>query len=576
MRPQDSKQSGFALPTIIVIVMVLMIVGLALIQSVSSIRTSLEDQYYNRLAKEAAEAGIIAANHCLSANNFTQTWGPAVSKPSLTQSTSCTGTALTPAVTSLYKGGNIRSTFQIDDLEVRDDGAIIIASKGKIDIMRGSSSTVARSYNITMKQLVDWKMLEASKSASGTYKTCAVVTGELYCWGKNSSYNGENFSGQLGDGTTQDSTQPVKVSQQAGVLAGKFVTDVFSAQFHNCALASGKVYCWGQNDDGQLGNGTNTDSTVPVEVGGVLAGKIVTDIGGSGNTSCAIAEGKIYCWGRNDRGTVGNDLNGSADVLSPLAVSTTNLGASYTATKLSTSGSRSFNMCAIVSGKAWCWGPNEVGQVGNGTNDTSTKTSGMGANPVRVPTKVVDTGALSGKTVTAISQDGYYNGNYTSAPPTAYAHVCAVASNAVYCWGEGANGQLGRNSNSYSTVPVSVVGVMNSKVAQDIAVGLRHSCALASSHVYCWGSDSDGQLGDGNPGGSSLTPNVVAEQAGVLQGKTVTAIGGGANRGCAIADYRSYCWGRNDVGQIGDGTLIDRAVPTESIFLRPQSPAFIF
>lgn len=73
-----------------------------------------------------------------------------------------------------------------------------------------------------------------------------------------------------------------------------------------------------------------------------------------------------------------------------------------------------------------------------------------------------------------------------------------------------------------------------------------------------------------------MVPVAVSELAGALLGKTVTAVGGGSNRGCAIADLQSYCWGLNTDGQIGDGTQTNRNVPTESIFLRPKAPVFIF
>lgn len=558
----NRNQRGFALPTVMLIAVILTILGLTLVQSVSSIRTSLDDQYYNRLAKESAEAGIVAANYCLMNNSFIQTWGPAASKPNLTQNTTCTGATRNPAVTSLQTGSNIRTTFTIGDLETRDDGAIIVAVTGRAEVLRGTSNTVARTYTTTLKQLVNWNQFKASQSASGTSRTCSIVSNELYCWGLNTY-------GQLGNSTNIDSfDKAVKVTQETGMLAGKVVENMFAAQYHNCALAAGKVYCWGYNNAGQLGNGTTVNSNKPVLVGGALSDKIVTAIGGTGDISCAIAEGKIYCWGENSRGTVGNNDPSGTDVSTPTLVSTINLGAGYTATKLSTSGSRSQNMCAIVDGKAWCWGGNEAGQIGNGV------TGGI----VRAPTKVVDTGVLAGKTVTSISQDGYPTG-LNPAPDQIYPHVCAVADSQVFCWGENEAGQLGVGNTNDSNTPVAVLGVLNNKVIQDVNVGIRHSCALANSRIYCWGSNNYGQLGDGQAMTATTrrtTPDLIAEDAGVLQGKTITAIGGGANRGCAIADFRSYCWGLGTDGQIGDGYRITRNRPTEATFLRPQVPSFIF
>lgn len=564
-RTHTTNTRGFTLPVILLVSVGLMIVGLSLIQSTSSVRDSLDYQYQQRINSEAAEAGTIYANYCLSANNFTQTWGPTNGKPNLTQYTDCNGTTLSYAPAYLLQNGTRRTGFSIGDLTVRSDGAIIFPSTGTYQQTRGSSSLLANSATSVRKQVVEWKVYQPSVSSSGTNKTCAIVSNELYCWGLNSNDGGEDFSGNLGDGTTNDSLVPVKVKQDVGVLAGKVVNDVFSAQYHSCALAAGKVYCWGKNTNGQLGNGTTTDSYVPVEVTGALSGKTVTAIGGSGNTSCAITGGKIYCWGRNDKGQVGDGT--TTNRTSPTLVSTTNLGSSYTATKIATSGSRSYNMCAIADGKAWCWGNNEAGQIGNSIHNSTL---------VKVPTKAYDGGVLSGKTVTAISQDGYYNGS-----SGAYTHVCVVASGKAYCWGENNSGQLGRDSGSNKTTdsdePVAVYasGVLSGKTVQDVAVGLQHSCVLANSKVYCWGNGSAGQIGDGY-NSTRYVPVAVKENDPGLLNKNITAIGGGANRGCAVAEYQAYCWGLNSNGQLGDGTQTNRNVPTESVFLRPKAPAYIF
>lgn len=570
MLKRDNKlatQRGFTLPVILLISVGLMIIGLSLLQSTTSVRNSLEYQYQQRLASEAAEAGTVYANYCLSANNFTQAWGPANSKPNLSQETDCTGTIIASSPDYLLQNGTKRTGFSIGDLTIRSDGAIIFSSSGIYQQTRGNTSLIAQSFASTRKQVVKWKTYLPSVSASGTSKTCSIVSNELYCWGKNST-GSEPFGGQLGNGTTTDSLVPVKVIQAPGVLAGKVVDEVFSAQYHNCALAIGKVYCWGSNNIGQLGQGTTGGySSVPVEVGGALSGKTVTVIGGSGDTSCAIAEDKIYCWGRNNKGQMG--INSTTNVNLPTAVNTTNLGGSYTATALSTSGSRSYNMCAIAnSGKAYCWGTNEAGQIGNGTN---------GATNILVPTAVqANSGdALYQKTVTAISQDGYYSG----AP--AYPHVCAVADGAVYCWGDNNSGQLGRaaNNTTDSNVPVAVYagGILSGKTIQNVVVGLQHSCVVANSKAYCWGNRASGQVGDGVTSGTpAYVPTAVSEISGGLLGKSVTAIGGGANRGCALAGYQAYCWGLNTDGQLGDGTQLNRNSPTESVFLRPKAPAYIF
>ncbi len=569
--PQNS--SGFTLPVILLISVGLMIVGLSLLQSTSSIRNSLDNQYHQRLAQEAAEAGAVYANYCLSVNSLDQTWGPSQSQPNLAPNTDCNGNTLAYAPLYLTQNGTSRSSFSVGDLDsTRTDGAIVIPATGIYQQTRGQTSNIADSLNTTRKRVVRWKEYKASVSASGTYKTCAIVTNELYCWGINSNRNfdgsslGEDFSGQLGDGTTTNSLIPVKVVQDTGLLKDKVVDDVMSEQYHNCALAQGKVYCWGRNQYGQLGNGTTTDSSVPVEVGGALTGKTVTVIGGSTDVSCAIADSKIYCWGRNDKGQLG--VGDNTNRATPTLISTTNIGTLYNPTMLSTSGSRAKSMCAVINSKAFCWGANEIGQLG----DNSTTNRNV---PVAVKANA-SSDALYGKTIKAISQDGYYNG-------TPYPHACVVASdNKAYCWGANSSGQLGNNSTTNSSVPVAVKANASSdalygKSVQDIVVGVMHTCVLANSKVYCWGENGNGQVGDGTYTDRRVPVAVKANAVGdALYGRAVTAIGGGSNRGCAVADLTNYCWGKNSEGQLGDGTQTNRNVPTKSIFLSPKAPAFVF
>ena len=119
---------------------------------------------------------------------------------------------------------------------------------------------------------------------------------------------GDNQYGQLGNNSTAGSAVPVAVDT-AGVLAGKTVTAISTGSYHSCAVADGRVYCWGNNGYGQLGNNTTTDSSVPVAVNtdGVLAGRTVIAISTGAYHSCAVADGKAYCWGYNGDGQLGNN-----------------------------------------------------------------------------------------------------------------------------------------------------------------------------------------------------------------------------------------------------------------------------
>lgn len=570
----QKTRSGFILPTVLALSLTIIAIMVTLLGVASASYTGVFIDNYQKLADEAAEAGTSYATACLTLSGHTQTWGPAAGQNNLTPNANCSGANAYGSNVYVFSNSTVRSYFIVGDLDYSAQFSAQISARGYAEVLRADGS-VARTYSSIQKKAISWPTdVVGQMSASGTNRTCAVVSYSVYCWGFNAY-------GQLGDGryigsgnidgaSAIDSKIPVKVLKEPGVMAGKKIVKIFTAQYHSCALSQdGLMYCWGYNANGQLGNNTTTDSPVPVQVAGTLAGKTITDIGGTNNVTCAIAEGKIYCWGTNLDGVTGRSGVTSGNTLTPTLVTAGNtastLPSSYTATALSTSGSRSRLMCAVAGGKAYCWGQNTIGSVGNNAT----------GGPVSQPTKVIDTGALSGKIVTSISQDGY-----VSDATGGFAHVCAVASGAVYCWGENNSGQLGisNNNTTDSAVPVAVntSGVLNGKTVQEVQVGLRHSCVRANNGAYCWGLGSSGRLGTGS-NSTQYTPATVAQQPGSLTASNVIGIGAGANRGCAVvSDGRTFCWGLNGNGQIGDGTTIDRNVPTESLFLRPVGNQYIF
>jgi len=257
-----------------------------------------------------------------------------------------------------------------------------------------------------------------SQIAAGGFHTCALrAGGTVQCWGNNQN-------GQLGNGTNTYSTMPVSVSGLSGVTA------IAAGGFHTCALLSGgTVQCWGYNVFGQLGNGTTTDSTVPVSVTGITGATAIS--AGSAHTCALLSGGTVQCWGRNDYGQLGNGTNTDSTV--PVSVSGLSGATAISAGDLHT--------CAALSGgTVQCWGDNQYGELGNGTTSFSPP---YGSN---VPVSV---SGLTG--VTAISAGG--------------GHTCAVLSGGtVQCWGYNREGELGNgtNSTSYpydSSVPVSVSGL---------------------------------------------------------------------------------------------------------------------
>jgi len=270
----------------------------------------------------------------------------------------------------------------------------------------------------------------ATSIAQGNSHACTLLTsGEIKCWGLNDQ-------GQLGNGTSTDGNTPVDVS---GIMTATSITFGPAAIRHSCAvLSNGKVMCWGNNFYGQLGDGTETSSYIPVEVSGIST---ATSVALGMQHSCALlAVGSVKCWGSNRNGNLGNGTSTSSNT--PVDVS-----GITTATGISVG---KYTSCALLAnGKVLCWSSNKYGQLGVGT---------WGDNSRFTPVEV------SGiETATSIAV-GYY-------------HVCAVLSNGkVMCWGYNWDGQLGDSTNNnYRTAPVEVSGITT---ATSIACSGSHSCAL--------------------------------------------------------------------------------------------------
>ena len=316
-------------------------------------------------------------------------------------------------------------------------------------------------------------------SAGDEFNCALASTGAAYCWGSNAD-------GQLGDGATIRSTVPIAV-RTSGVLHGLTLTQVSAAGETACALAStGAAYCWGDNADGQLGDGSLASTSVPVAVStsGVLNGKTLTQIAVGSDHACALTStGTAYCWGSDATGGLGNAATTSSSV--PVAVSTSGVLASKTLVQITAA---SGDTCALDSnGAAYCWGDNADGQLGDATTVNTD-----------VPVTVSITGVLAAKTLTQISASDD--------------HTCALDSTgAAYCWGDNANGQLGNASTTTTDVPVTVStsGLLSGRTVTQISAGAGDTCAVDSrGAIFCWGTDALGQLG--NDGISSQDVPVLA------------------------------------------------------------------
>ena len=337
--------------------------------------------------------------------------------------------------------------------------------------------------------------------SSGANHACVVTAvGGVKCWGYNTS-------GQLGDGTTTTRTSAVDV---VGLSSG--VAMVSAGTMNTCALTTaGGVKCWGDNGLGQLGAGNIGvgQSNTPVDVVGLGSGVIAVGIGY--DHACAvISGGAVKCYGYNVYGQLGDGTSGG---ISNTPVAVVDLGARAQVVALG-----DFHSCAGTTAGVSCWGGNGNGQLGNFTRTDS-------ASPVTVA-------KLRGG-VTSLSADGD--------------QTCAVSrAGQAYCWGNNRNGYLAVGRKQVRVLaPAPVVG-LRGKVT---TVGVGGSiCAAGGGITSCWGRNVYGELGDGTTTSRTRPVRVVGLPGAGAQ------VSAGGDSTCAVTRAGSvFCWGSDEVGQLGDG-----------------------
>lgn len=398
------------------------------------------------------------------------------------------------------------------------------------------------------------------------WHTCGVTTaGQAYCWGLGGS-------GELGDGNFADSPTPVLVS------GGYSWKAIVTGGTHTCGVQSDlSVWCWGSSGFGQLGDGSlGVSLGVPTTS---VPGTFVTELAAGWQHTCARrTDGQYVCWGNNNFGQLGN---GALLTYMPQASG---------ATGMARAGAGQEHSCATTTGdQAYCWGRNHLGQVGDGGASgqwaTSPVFTGL-SSANRQPsggwhhTCVIVSGNDSycwGWNSDGQIGDGTVTDRFSPTLTTDFGsvldqvasgtqHTCALKDTGeAYCWGDNSQGQLGDGTTNDASTPVAVAGAIffqvpfSNTLGMTITAGQRHSCGIdTSGNAWCWGDNFYGQLGDGTTT-DALTPVMV--QAG---GKTFASITAGDFHTCAVAtDGTSWCWGLNNQGELGDGSGSNSSVPVQ-------------
>lgn len=407
--------------------------------------------------------------------------------------------------------------------------------------------------------------------SSGEKHTCGIANGKVFCWGNNAE-------GQLGMGNDLTVNQPRSVP----ALVSKAATKVSAGKTHTCAIVEGQLYCWGGNAAGQLGNNSNTKSEVPVLINGfgaLTTNMRVTDVSVNDNNTCAVANSRVFCWGSNSNkqvgdGTIGTNrlvptlvTGGRAPSLDPLddkAATAVSMGQTHA--------------CAIANADLYCWGNNVNGRTGKGSGANATGNSDPSqvilgaADQPRGPNNMTPS-------VSAVSAGSDF--------------TCAIFNGKVGCWGSNVNGRTGQGpsattGNTFN--PTLINGTSGGYYATSLSAGREHACALihgnnskTSGNMFCWGNGGSGRLGYGSPEAdrssitTPITGGVDMREGPTNELRSATSISAGAETSCAIANAVILCWGKGSDGQFGTGPVpvATSNTPVKTTSYQVRSSAYV-
>lgn len=427
-----------------------------------------------------------------------------------------------------------------------DTGECLLAAarnSGDPDFIAANIALGVNILGVVGTQLATATIAATKLGSDGDIYTCFLTSsGRAYCWGDYHCYNGDgNCSNAWGvniptlnyavDGSGW-TTLPAPREVYGGYTDW---TKIYSGAGHSCGLRGNTAYCWGENNNGQLGTGNNTDLLIPGLVAGGYTDWVALAMGGINETTqvehtCGVrSNGRLYCWGHNGDGQLGSNNNTSYNAPNEVNGATTDWA-------MVSAGA--WHTCALkTTGRLYCWGWGNNGALGTGSY--TTRLIPFEVSGVATDWAFVDAGGQN---------------------------TCAIKTTGrLYCWGVNGNGSIGNGNTTQYNTPQEVSGATTDWVK--VSVGHRAACGIRTSgRLYCWGFGGYGQLGNGT---LTVTQNTPTEVSGGFTDWVEVAVGGGANafpsssssantwgRVCAIrSNGILYCWGDGDGPLSGDGVF---------------------
>ena len=352
--------------------------------------------------------------------------------------------------------------------------------------------------------------------AAGNEFTCAIKSDDtVWCWGKNDQ-------GQLGSSAHMalgESLIPVQASALGG---GRVPMKIVAGTRHACVLASdGTVWCWGDSAQGQGGvDGVSVLDPTQVSLGG--AATLIA--AGGANTCAVLADNNLKCWGQNNVGQLGVGSTDGTAHYTPTSVSSIPASFSVAAIEIGTG-----SVCvSSAANEVWCWGKNNYGQLGTGATAVSVSTPG----------RTLSLGGLASSVAAGAD------------------HACAVVGTGLMCFGRNNYGQIGQAVTTTSDATPRAITISGSVSA--VTAGDAHTCLrLSTGAVQCFGGNNNDQLGRNGAGTKEPVPAAVQG----LSSGVVDVVAGGSHTCAMTPTGEVKCWGNNSFGQLGDNSQNNSNTP---------------